>query len=129
LDLASNTLVGSLPSTLGLLTRLSKFRVFAPKRTACLTVVEVPVELTHDRFSFSPVCVARLELFDNRLTSLIPPSLGELVFLTIFDVGSNDLSGPIPTELALLADLGMYKNDRNHERSTRCPSFENSKVL
>jgi hypothetical protein len=79
----------------------------------------VPVKLTHDRFSVSPVCVARLELFDNRLTSGIPPRLGELVSLTLLDVGSNDLSGTIPTELALLGDLGMYKNDRNHGRSTR----------
>lgn len=90
----------------------------------------MPTELTHDGFPVSPVFVARLELFDNLLTSTIPPRLGGLVSLTILDVGSNDLSGTIPTELALLIDLGMYKNDRNNGRPpTHCVSIANNKVL
>ena len=53
-----------------------------------------------------------LDLFDNALTSAIPPELGRLTQLTVLRLGSsnafpdkNTLTGPIPSELAELANL------------------------
>ena len=46
----------------------------------------------------------RLWLSQNRLTGVIPASLGELPVLTQLNLHTNRLSGPIPSELADLAD-------------------------
>jgi hypothetical protein len=50
--------------------------------------------------------LAHLALFENSLASIIPPRIGRLVSLRVLDLGSNDFSGTIPTEIGLLLDLG-----------------------
>ena len=53
--------------------------------------------------------VTELELYDNGLTGLIPPALGNLASLRSLDLSFNALTGPIPGELGSLINLnGLY---------------------
>ena len=49
--------------------------------------------------------VIGLDLGSNQLSGPIPPELGSLSNLTWLDLGSNQLSGPIPPELGSLSNL------------------------
>jgi hypothetical protein len=59
--------------------------------------------------------LAHLAVFGNSLSSIIPPHVGRLVSLRVLDLGSNDFSGAIPTEIGLLLDLGEYFVNTKHE--------------
>ena len=50
--------------------------------------------------------VTELELYDNGLTGLIPPALGDLASLGLLDLGRNELTGPVPAWLGNLVNLG-----------------------
>lgn len=41
-----------------------------------------------------------IDLHDNEITGSIPPQIGGLVRLSVFDVSNNKLSGPIPGSLS-----------------------------
>lgn len=49
--------------------------------------------------------VAKLHLWNNRLSGPIPPELKALINLTSLAIQDNQLSGPIPTELGNLTNL------------------------
>ena len=49
--------------------------------------------------------VVALDLYDNNLTSGIPPELGDLASLQYLDLGENYLTGHIPPEVGGLANL------------------------
>ena len=49
--------------------------------------------------------VTELELYDNGLTGLIPPALGDLASLRSLDLNFNALTGPIPAALGSLVNL------------------------
>ena len=49
--------------------------------------------------------VTELELYDNGLTGLIPPALGDLASLRSLDLNFNALTGPIPAALGSLVSL------------------------
>ena len=53
--------------------------------------------------------VTELELYDNGLTGLIPPALGDLASLRSLDLNFNALTGPIPAALGSLVSLnGLF---------------------
>ncbi|MGI4733612.1 MAG: leucine-rich repeat domain-containing protein [Janthinobacterium lividum] len=51
--------------------------------------------------------VIGLDLYDNRLTGIIPASLGQLAQLQNLDLGNNRLTGTIPASLGQLAQLKL----------------------
>ena len=53
----------------------------------------------------SPLRVAKLVLYKERLTGEIPPELGNLAGLELLILAENRLTGPIPTQLGSLAKL------------------------
>ena len=59
-----------------------------------------------------------LSLWNNNLTGLIPPELGNLVDLRELQLGGNKLTGPIPPELGKLASLtslSLWSNSLSDE--------------
>ncbi|KAL2914156.1 hypothetical protein HK105_206414 [Polyrhizophydium stewartii] len=57
--------------------------------------------------------VTRLDLGSNALTGALPSSIGRLTKLTYLEVSSNSLSGPLPESLGSLASLTELSLDRN----------------
>lgn len=66
--------------------------------------------------------VATLDLSSNNLVGTIPPEIGQLSNLELFNVANNELSGTIPQELGLLRFLDQAKLDRN-SFSGKIPKF------
>ena len=54
-----------------------------------------------------------IDLGDNQLTGGIPSELGDLTSLSFLDLGNNQLTGSIPTELGNLASLERLHLDDN----------------
>lgn len=53
-----------------------------------------------------------LDLKANRISGVIPPTIGQMVGLTELDLSGNNLSGPIPHEFGNLVNLeGLFLND------------------
>lgn len=93
LDLHENDLTGAIPSELGMLTVLS-----------WLTLA--------NQYSNSGVSTAR-NAGNRKLSSTIPPQLGQLTRLQHMRFEDNRLSGTIPNELANLANLQTLVLRRN----------------
>ena len=70
--------------------------------------------LTHwDRlFTLDRVLIG-LNLYDNNLAGTIPPELGQLSTLTLFDLSINSLVGSIPRELGQLSHVKSFRLERN----------------
>lgn len=100
--LGDNDLTGTIPTELGSLTGLTKnFLVYENKLSGC-----IPSELGE-----LTELTSNFRLQSNELTCTIPTELGELSLMTLgFSVGSNTLTGPIPTELGSMTGLtrGFY---------------------
>ena len=109
LDVYNNTLSGSIPSEIGLLTRLS-FLSFSSSfnnendRTTGSTIPSEIGLLT---------LLTDLRLFDNHLLGTIPSEIGLLTLLTDLRLLDNHLLGTIPSEIGLLTQLArlyLYDN-------------------
>jgi Leucine-rich repeat (LRR) protein len=59
--------------------------------------------------------LAHLDLNDNNLSGLIPPSIGTLGELTFLDLSSNSLSGPIPPSIGNLTALTSLDLSQNYQ--------------
>ena len=94
LALGNNRLSGTIPPSLGQLTRLQGLNLGANQLSG-----EIPSELgglTH---------LETLQLWANQLSGAIPPELAGLTLLRGLNLGGNQLSGGIPPELAGLTHL------------------------
>ena len=94
LYLFRNRLTGSIPSSLGSLTRLRDLVLSNNQLTG-----SIPSSLG------SLTNLTDLYLFRNRLTGSIPSSLGSLTNLTVLRLSSNQLTRSIPSSLGSLANL------------------------
>jgi hypothetical protein len=55
----------------------------------------------------------RISLYGNNIFSTIPTELGQLSDLELLDLGSNRMTGSIPTTLGLIGGLGKNINKPN----------------
>ncbi|TYH87680.1 hypothetical protein ES332_D01G135500v1 [Gossypium tomentosum] len=102
LYLHDNNLAGLIPATLGLLRNL-KF--------LDLSVNSLTGSIPSSFGSFGNM--ERLELASNYLSESIPPSLGTLRGLQVFNVSDNNLSGSIPIQFGNLSRLVKLDLSRN----------------
>ena len=94
LELGDNQLTGSIPSSLGSLTNLRILELYLNQLTG-----SIPSSLG------SLSNLEGLGLGGNRLTGSIPPSLGSLSNLEGLGLGDNQLTGSIPSSLGSLTNL------------------------
>ncbi|MEP1095807.1 MAG: T9SS type A sorting domain-containing protein [Cyclobacteriaceae bacterium] len=118
IDLANNSLAGSLPSEIGDLSKLASLKLRLNQligsipteigELADLTFLDlagnqlvgtIPVELAN------LMNLRDLNLSFNQLTGIIPVELTGLISLSNLDLGVNQLSGSIPTEIENLINL------------------------
>ena len=102
LDLANNSLSGSIPSGLGNLTNL--IGLFLNNNTLSGSIPSELGNLTN---------LTILTLLNNSLSGSIPSELSNLINLTNLDLSFNYLSGSIPAELGNLTKLTalyLYSN-------------------
>ena len=94
-DLDNTPLTGTIPSEIGLLTKL--YYLSLSNTTLKGTIPTELGKLSNE--------LGKLSLDNNGLTGPIPTELGQLVNLRSLDLSSNRLSGPIPTVLGQLNQL------------------------
>ena len=94
LELPANGLTGTVPSSLGGLTRL---------RHLVLAVNQLAGEIPSSLGGLASLVL--LHLAENRLTGAIPPSLGRIANLDELNFRDNQLTGPIPSTLGDLGSL------------------------
>ncbi|XVE65727.1 hypothetical protein DITRI_Ditri08aG0022600 [Diplodiscus trichospermus] len=126
LDLRSCNVSGSIPGSLGNLSRLTSLYLcdnnlagsipFTLGQLRNLRILDISVNLLTGSIPLSFGFLGnteRLELASNYLSGSIPPGLGSLQGLKVFNVSDNNLSGPIPGQfgnLSKLVELDLSKN-------------------
>ncbi len=94
INLSSNNLVGTIPSSISTLTYLQSLNLRANTLTG-----NIPTSLG------GLTSLQSLDLAINKLTGTIPPELGNLTNLQVLTLFYNQLQGPIPPELGNLKSL------------------------
>jgi Leucine-rich repeat (LRR) protein len=92
-----NLLVGSIPSTIGLLSDLETLQLHNNA-----FVSTIPMDL------YSNTLLKDLRLDGNLLTGTLSTMLGNLVNLDDLRLGGNPLTGTLPAEIARLSNLGTF---------------------
>ena len=110
LDLPAKKLTGTVPSSLGKLSQLTRLYLQDNKLTG-----SIPQELG------GLSNLTRLNLYHNSLSGSIPPELGDLSELRLFYLNNNKLTGSIPTELGDLSKVWHF-NLNNNSLSGSIPS-------
>uniref|UniRef100_A0A0E0CLV3 non-specific serine/threonine protein kinase n=1 Tax=Oryza meridionalis TaxID=40149 RepID=A0A0E0CLV3_9ORYZ len=95
-------LTGSIPTSLGNLTKLTYLSLFENNLSG-----QIPQELGY------LVNLKKLSLYSNNLTGLIPSSLGNLSKLSYLSLWHNQLSGHISQELGKLVNLENLELSEN----------------
>ncbi|KAI4380529.1 hypothetical protein MLD38_006707 [Melastoma candidum] len=134
LNLSSNLLNGTIPTTLCQMGRLERvylsnnsFSGEIPSALGGLPRLGL-LDLSQNRLSGSiPDSFAnlsqlrRLLLHRNQLSGTIPPSLGECMNLEILDLSYNRISGAVPVEFAGLQSLKVYLNFSHNDLGGELP--------
>ncbi len=118
-NMDSNNLTGTLPSTLANLTNL---RGLGLTRNYSLGG-PIPATLA------TLANLVGLELSFNRLTGSIPAALGGMPSLTALGLNDNQLTGSIPAELGNLANLEVLRVDFNQLTGSIPPELANLSKL
>lgn len=114
LDLLSNSLIGSLPTQLGLLTEMTaNFQLSANSLTGSVpTEIGLLTKLTEG-----------LYLWGNSFTGNLPSELGQLTALTrSLSVNFNQFSGLLPSQLGKLTNLELELRGKSNQFSGSFPS-------
>ncbi|KAJ6426203.1 hypothetical protein OIU84_026729 [Salix udensis] len=117
-DLSNNQLHGTIPESLGKLTRLKTLLLGFNRLSG-----QIPPTLGNLE------ALETLDLQANFLNDSIPPSLGKLMNLTTLFLSYNMLSGRIPKELGNLLNLNILSLHSNSLTGTLPDSFVNLKSL
>eukprot|EP00588_Corethron_pennatum_P002169 CAMPEP_0194284838 /NCGR_PEP_ID=MMETSP0169-20130528/28673_1 /TAXON_ID=218684 /ORGANISM="Corethron pennatum, Strain L29A3" /LENGTH=678 /DNA_ID=CAMNT_0039030777 /DNA_START=105 /DNA_END=2141 /DNA_ORIENTATION=- len=132
LHMASNSLKGSIPSSLGNLTKLKTLMLenneltgTIPAELAALTELEgLWMEKNHLRGKIPPEVTGhwaklqRIYLDGNHLTGSIPENVGNMAMLQFIHLGGNFLRGPIPDTFGDCTKLRILELEHNHLSST-----------
>ena len=113
MKLSGNKISGPFPTSLLSLDRLSTSRYWIGVHLSLWLSLILGVTYLSPLF-YILERTAHLDLFDNLLTSSIPPEIGRLSNLLLFAAGSNKLRGHVPSELGRLTnlcELGPCVND------------------
>ncbi len=102
LELQYNELTGSIPTSVGGLSKLEELSLYGNDFTG-----PIPPELSN------LANLTGLRLAFNRLSGSIPVELGNLTQLTVLGLDDNQLSGAIPSQLGNLAKLTLLNLDKN----------------
>ncbi|KAF9664409.1 hypothetical protein SADUNF_Sadunf16G0016000 [Salix dunnii] len=100
-DLSGNQLQGTIPDSLGKLTRLQTLKLGYNQLSGKIPPTVGDLEALETLV----LCTDHSDLRMNFLNDSIPPSLGNLKNLTALNLGDNMLSGQIPKELGNLLNL------------------------
>lgn len=103
LNLGNNSLYGTIPLEIGLLTSLNFLYLDKNKLTS-----RIPFSIGNLRNLFI------LNLKDNKLFGSIPSSIGNMTLLTRLDLNNNNLSGSVPREIGQLESLVELKLSSNN---------------
>jgi len=107
IELTRCNLVGSLPSSLGLLSELTGLILFINKLTGI-----IPASLGQ------LTKLTQLYLFANELTGSLPESLGNMISMQVLLVCENFLTGTLPSSLGQLSQLIALDSDNNQFQGT-----------
>ncbi|KAJ1254993.1 hypothetical protein BS78_K301600 [Paspalum vaginatum] len=103
LSLEGNMLNGSLPGSIGNLSRSLEYLLLGSNQISG----SIPVEISN------LVNLTALSLENNLLTGNIPDTIGELQELFILNLSKNKLSGQIPSSIGSIGALGKLLLDDN----------------
>ena len=112
IKLASLSLTGTIPSSIGSLTSLQYFYLYTNKLSG--TIPSSIGSLTSLQY---------LKVYKNSLSGTIPSSIGSLTLLNGMDLSSNILSGTIPGSVGLLILLQYLHLESNRLAGTIPSSF------
>jgi len=146
LHMASNFLKGSIPSSLGKLTKLKTLMLenneltgTIPATLAALTELEgLWMEKNYLRGTIPPEVTGhwaklqKMYLDGNRLTGSIPENVGNMAMLQLIHLGGNSLRGPIPDSFGDCTKLRLLELEHNRLGSTipeRLTSLRELEVL
>jgi Leucine-rich repeat (LRR) protein len=126
INLNTNNLVGTLPSSLGTLTPLSSLNVHTNSLTGPIpeSLGDLPnltvLHLYENAFTGSiPASlgnlkkVFQLKAHTNQFSGSIPAELGSMTALQWLDISGNQLSGSLPVELGNLSSLQVFDAHNN----------------
>jgi Leucine-rich repeat (LRR) protein len=103
LNLSSNSLTGTIPSEVGLLTKLTSLDL---SENSLKGTIPSQIALMSN--------LAELYLYNNNLTGTIPSQLALMSNLSGLSLRDNSLTGTIPSEIALMSNLsGLYLNNNS----------------
>lgn len=102
LDLRTNKLIGTLPSSLGNLSALRSLALANNQLSG-----SIPASIGN------LTALTKLELNNNKLTGSIPASIGNLTALNQLALQTNQLTGSIPTSIGNLTALSSLSLDAN----------------
>lgn len=146
LNLRGNSLTGSLPPELNLLSNTlttlhlgdNKIGGQLPSELSSLENLET-LQLSQNQFRGTiPTWIGAMPrlktlfLFQNSLRSSIPTQLGQLTILKELDLGANRLTGAIPTQFGELKDLislSLYGNDLTGSIPSQMARLINLRVM
>lgn len=140
INLRNNSLTGPLPSVLGRYPSLSVLDFslnklsgpILPSLFTSLTLTAlnlsgnqltgtIPIESSHSTESLvlpSYPPLQSLDLSENLLAGSLPPEIGKLQKLKLFNLANNNLSGELPNELSKLGELVLIDLSGNHFSGT-----------
>ncbi|MEQ8811194.1 MAG: FG-GAP-like repeat-containing protein, partial [Imperialibacter sp.] len=101
-DLNTNNLVGTIPTSIGDLTALTNLNLGGNFINGSL-----PTEIGN------LTALVDLQLWNNQLSGQLPTSIGNLTNLTYLDLAPNQFSGAIPTEIGNLVNLTTLRINNN----------------
>ncbi|XP_011043822.1 PREDICTED: phytosulfokine receptor 2-like [Populus euphratica] len=127
LDLSNNSLTGEIPQSLTQLKSLISANSSSPHLTASAGIPlyvkrnQSASGLQYNQASSFPPSIL---LSNNRITGTIPPEVGRLKDLHVFDLSRNSITGAIPSSFSQMENLEVLDLSSNNLYGSIPPSLE-----